>query len=99
MIISYTSRNGFEFKAHATRKDAVEYLLGGLNGDYGKDFWSSDDGEKIVENPHSSLDFGLVIYNSPEEALADLECLDDDIRDEVVDAVNRAVAAGKASGF
>lgn len=99
MFISHTTQRGTEFKAHATRKEAVAYLLDNVGGDYAKDFWVSDDGERIIENGHSRLGFSLVVYNSTKEAIEDQKYLHGESLPETLHSLADAIQAGIEAGL
>ena len=95
-FVSENTQYGVFFELHETAEDAVDHLLREVGSDYSDDFWASDDGESIIENSRSSLDFSLRIYPSVADAVKsqvdlDLETLPAVLR-SIADAVDRFYA-------
>jgi hypothetical protein len=59
---------------HATRKEAVKYLLNEIGEDYEDRFWSSVIGEDIEGSFHS--DFDICVYDNVEKTIEAFVLLD-----------------------
>jgi len=66
MKVSLCTKDGLDFKAHATRRDAVAYLLDRLGPDHTSGpkakFWASKDGEQVLDDGRMH-DFHVEIYD------------------------------------
>lgn len=98
MIISLTTQNGVFYEAHTNQAEAAKYLIGSLRGDHADDFYLDDDG-RLVENPHSRVDFGLTIYGDVAEALDGLKNMDSDFLPHALRALAAAVENGYKNGL
>ena len=52
-----------EITQHDKYQQAVQYLIDNVGQDYKNDFYINDKG-KLCDNPHSRLDFGLIIFDN-----------------------------------
>ncbi len=73
MFIAYTTKNRQVFSCHDTRKNAVKAALDEVDcyaDDIDPDFWS-DDGITI-QSRDGYRDYGVYVFNSLDEALAQI---------------------------